>query len=707
MVCCVTTQQTFAFPSFEEIRNQWKSSEQIFLDRNGVPLQELRINKTVRKLDWISLKEISPVLVATFIAAEDKRFYSHWGVDPLAMFNALSQGIIHKNWRGASTISMQVASFVDELSHRGKRKTHRQFAEKLQQMWTALSLERSWSKEQILEAYLNLVYFRGELQGVAAASYGLFAKAPFAIIDNEARILAALIRSPNAKVEAVMERACRLQIRQSGDDDCQSLKTFAHATFQKSYQIASQFTLAMHFAQKLKREHPELAGNSTIHTTIDADLQKVATQSLRAQIMSLRSQNMSDGALIILENATGNVLAYVGNIGPESTAPYVDGAKARRQAGSTLKPFLYGRAIEKRLITASTLLRDSPIGISVQTGTYQPENYDRSFKQLVSARVALASSLNIPAVRMIEMLGQEDFVNTLTNFGFQNLYRADFYGPSIALGSADITLWDIANAYRTLANRGKWSPVNMIKGATPDESRTRQVMDPGAAYIISKIISDRESRSLTFGLENMLATRYWTAVKTGTSKDMRDNWCIGFSDKYTVAVWAGNFSGDPMWNVSGVQGAAPVWLDMMNYLHQRQTSVEPPAPGPESVHMAQVYFPHNGVRQNEWYLPGTEPNNGIVTVNDKEDTRIVYPAHGAIIALDPNLEATKEPMFFRLSAENKALRLLVDGKDVGPGKVFTLWRPRVGKHVLTLVDKEKKVLDEIHFSVRGRVYATK
>ena len=203
------------------------------------------------------------------------------------------------------------------------------------------------------------------------------------------------------------------------------------------------------------------------------------------------------------------------------------------------------------------------------SGIYQPRNYDSQFKGLVTSRVALASSLNVPAVKALSLVGMEPFLSKLRQLGIKRLKESgDFYGPSLALGSADVSLWELVNGYRTLANEGIWDELR-LRLKEESLSGKRKVFSREAAFLVSDILSDREARSLTFGLENPLATRFWTAVKTGTSKDMRDNWCIGYSKRYTVGVWVGNFNGEPMWNVSGITGAAPVWVEVMDFLHRQ------------------------------------------------------------------------------------------------------------------------------------------
>jgi penicillin-binding protein 1C len=260
------------------------------------------------------------------------------------------------------------------------------------------------------------------------------------------------------------------------------------------------------------------------------------------------------------------VLAWVGSSGGGlSQAPQVDGVLARRQAGSTLKPFLYGLALEERRLTAASLLDDSPLNLATASGLYMPQNYDQQYKGAVSLRTALASSLNIPAVRTLVMVTPERLFQRLQALGVKLPESGDFYGYSLALGSADISLLALTNAYRALAAGGRSQPVRAVLNA-PAVPPT-QVMDGNVAWIIGDILSDGSARARTFGLDSPLSTRFWSAVKTGTSKDMRDNWCIGYSARYTVGVWVGNASGESMWNVSGVTGAAPVWQDVMHYLH--------------------------------------------------------------------------------------------------------------------------------------------
>ncbi|MDD3845824.1 MAG: penicillin-binding protein 1C, partial [Syntrophorhabdaceae bacterium] len=541
--------------SFEDVKAAYHVSDAVLLDRHKEPIHTLRTDASGRRLEWTRLADVSPSFLETVILAEDHRFFSHRGVDPGAFVSALAHSATSGRLRGASTISMQVASIMD--SDLRPRRARRDLGQKWRQVTAALALERQWKKEEILEAYINLIYYRGELQGVRAASKGLFGKEPSGLTQVESAILASLITSPNASRERVAMRSWRLAQRAGMKVTHDEVERKTGEALTLAYHIAFDVSLAPHVARMLLS-----AGRDREVTTLDGRLQRFAFDALRNNLAALRGKNVADGAIMVADNATGEILAYVGNSGYTSSAVWVDGIRARRQAGSTLKPFLYGLVIEKGYLTASSLLEDTPFSIMTPTGLYVPQNYDNQFRGGVSVRTALASSLNVPAVRTLLVAGLAPFVERLRELGFASITEEpEFYGFSLALGSADVELYELVGAYLTLARGGRRGLMRLTFGG-PSPAGVR-VMDERASFIISQILSDRESRAVTFGLENPLATRFWTAVKTGTSKDMRDNWCIGFSRRYTVGVWVGNFSGEPMRNVSGMSGAAPIWLEVM------------------------------------------------------------------------------------------------------------------------------------------------
>jgi penicillin-binding protein 1C len=677
-----------ALPTYGEVKNSYKKSDAVLLDRHGEVINELRVDEKGRRLDWVSLKEMSPPLINAVIHSEDKRFYEHHGVDWKAIGAATLMSLISKNDRGASTITMQLASMLDkQLKPKGSKRT---LSQKWKQIKDAWEIEKKWSKDEILEVYLNFITFRSELQGISAASRGLFDKEPNGLDDSESLILASLIRSPNAQVNDVIKRACVLGGSLRSQTSCENIKSLAEARLSGFYYIRPRIALAPQVAQELLKKE-----ESRIISTLDLGLQRFVTEVLNYQLGAVRNQNVHDGAVLVVENKTGDILAYVANSGLSSSARYVDGIKARRQVGSTLKPFLYELAIENRLLTAASLLDDSPLDISTPVGLYIPQDYDKEFKGFISVRTALASSLNVPAVRALILLGTERFVNRLRELGFESINESgDYYGFSLALGSADVSLYELVNAYRTLANNGIWSEPRLKLDKKINQS---QVLEKEAVFIISNILSDREARSVTFGFENSLSTRFWTAVKTGTSKDMRDNWCIGYSQKYTVGVWVGNFTGEPMWNVTGITGAAPIWLEIMNYLHRGGTNVLPQPS--EGIVVKKVKFQNRlEPERDEWFIQGTEPDS-IELNKNHGNPHITYPPNGTIIALDPDIPEERQLLFFEAQAAGADFQWKLNNRRIGSSERF-LWKPKIGKYSLSLVDKQSRIVDAVEFEVR-------
>ncbi|HVB78727.1 MAG TPA: penicillin-binding protein 1C [Candidatus Binataceae bacterium] len=695
-------------PSFDAVRARWRPSDAQLLDRHGEPIHELRVDAHGRRLAWTPLAAISPALRKAVIAAEDRRFLRHHGVDFAALAAATAGWLAGRPSRGASTLTMQLAAMLDPRLARAGTRRHT-VTQKLLQMLAAFALERRWSKSQILEAYLNLVTYRSEIEGVGAAARVMFGKAPDGIDGAEAVVLAALIKAPNARAAALERRAEALRLamsRRSPASDVPGGRAVSSAQV-TSAQVTSaidralvtrprdftRVTLAPRVAEQLLRD-----GRLTAQSTLDRDLQTFALDALRRHVAEVHDRNVDDGAVVVVENSTGEVWAYVGGTGALSSAPYVDGVRAMRQPGSALKPFLYALALERRLLTPASLLADTPLELPEQRGLYRPLDYDREFRGLVSMRVALASSLNVPAVRTIDMVGVEAFTGQLRALGFEGIVeQGDYYGAALALGSADVRLWDLVNAYRALANGGRYCAMRLMNDRAAEP--TRQIYSPATAFLVSDILADRASRAATFGLENALATRFWSAVKTGTSKDMRDNWCVGYSARFTVGVWVGNFSGAAMHDVTGITGAAPVWLDLMNYLDQRFGGGAIAKPAGVTARM--VEFP-NAVEpaRKEWFIAGTEPNRQAASLDDTP--RILSPAPDTVIAFDPDIPSSRQRVAFVASADAGGGSLwTLDHKTLGPANGVMLWTPSPGVHTLALADARGRTLDTTTFKVRG------
>ena len=675
-----------ALPGYAQTRTAWKPSEAWLYDRNGVLLDRLRVDYQARRLGWTPLSAISPAMREAVVAAEDKRFFTHGGVDWLALGGATKAQLSGRHARGASTITMQLAAF---LSPQVGAPGARGWLDKLRQMRAAWAIERGWRKDEILEAYLNLAPFRGEAQGVAAGALTLFGKQPDRLDRRDAALMAALLPDPSADPKQIATRACR----SLGTDRCGGIETQALAMLSPGRLAALDPALAPHLATHLLR-----TPGTRLTTTLDARIQQVATQALRHQLQGLGPTHVRDGAVVVLDNRTGDVLAYVGGVGLGSTAAAVDGADAPRQAGSTLKPFLYAQLIERKWLTAASILDDSPVQLDTASGLYVPRNYDNSFLGPVSVRRALANSLNVPAVRALMLDGVQDFRDRLWDLGYVGLDGdGDYYGYSLALGSAEVTLLEQANAYRTLANLGTWAPIRLREG--DPTAAPRALMAPNAAWIVGDILSDASARATTFGVDSALRLPFWAAAKTGTSKAMRDNWCIGYTDRFTVAVWVGNLEGDSMRAVSGTTGAAPVWRDVMMALHQGAPGK--PLPRPTGIEGARVAFAsHREPPRAEWFVAGTAQASLAQAPSYARRPRITNPVSGSVYALDPDIPVQQQSLGVVLAGTRATYRLTLDGRTIGPAQDGAQLALIPGSHLLALLDESGQPLDKVRFTVR-------
>jgi penicillin-binding protein 1C len=719
-----------ALATFNEVRTAHRPSDAQLLDRHGVLLQTLRTDHQVRRLPWVPLQDLSPALLDAIVLSEDRRFWQHSGIDWSGVARSAWANAWNQRTQGASTLTMQLAGLMDDGLARpaGGRSLGQKFGQAL----TATQLEARWKKHEILEAYLNSVPLRGELVGVAAMAQALFGKHASGLDAQEAAITAALVRAPNAAATRVAERACGVLSLQHRP--CTGLPELAAAALQRSGKAKLGEALAPHLARQVLRP----AGPVSAHSTLDAGLQRLALRSLRQHLAELSGRNVEDGAVVVLDNASGEVLAWVGSSGPGlSGAHEVDGVLARRQPGSTLKPFVYQLAFEQRLITPASLLDDSPAQLQTGGGLYLPQNYDRRFRGWVSARQALAGSLNIPAVRVGAMLPPDALLQRLNAWGLQLPQTGGYYGQALALGSAEVTLLDLSNAYRALANGGRLSPPRWVladtnpraKAAvssrsgdptTPDHPAPPQrVADASASHLVTDILADNAARAATFGLDSALALPGFAAVKTGTSKDMRDNWCIGFSSRYTVGVWVGNASGAPMHQISGVGGAAPVWRSIMLALHEGKPSAPPGLP-PGVVAAPLRYADGREPPRTELFLAGSEQSlivpSAQIAPSTQTATRygITHPTDGSIFALDPDIPPAAqrivfegEPGQWRLDgrplpgrSHGRAARAN-DGADTALQTHRASWAPWPGKHELSLLAPDGRVLQTVHFEVRG------
>ena len=569
-----------------ELRERVVAGSIVVLDRDGHRLREIRADDGVHAR-WVSLSEVQPATVLAVLAAEDGRFYEHPGVDPLAILRAAGLDLVHlRIVSGGSTLTMQLARIV--------RPHPRTLRGKLAEMLLALRIERSLTKDAILEQYLNRASFGPNLRGIAAAGDAYFDKAPRSFSVAESALLAGLPRGPSLyEVTRHPERARRRRDRVLSRMAAHGWIDADAAQRARSEPVAVQRARpafgAPHFALglvsgTLGRLQPGLSAALTsaepvvrIASTIDAEIQRAAETQVAATVDRLRGQSVTAASAIVVDNATGDVLAYVGSpdVFDAANGGANDGVRAERQAGSALKPFLYELAMEDLGFDPATRLPDVELHVPVEGGAdYAPRDYDGRFRGPVRLREALGGSLNVPAVWTVEQVGVAALLERLRDLGFTSLTRdADYYGPALALGDGEVTLFALARAYATLAREGVDRPLRVASriegtgagaGVTFDPQAGRRVMPRRFADLVTDVLADHGARAGSFGEDSVLDFAYDVAAKTGTSKGYRDNWAVGFTRAVTVATWVGNFDGRPMTNVSGITGAGPLFHALMD-----------------------------------------------------------------------------------------------------------------------------------------------
>jgi len=597
----------------------------LVVDRDGQAIREVR-SKDGKLSSRVELSELSSLVVPALLAAEDARFYRHPGVDPLAMVRAFGQALVQRKLvSGASTLTQQLARAVVPRP--------RTLFGKWRELAIALRIERSLSKAQILEEYLNRVEFGPNLRGIDAASRRYFDK-PAAQLDlAEAAALVSIPRGPSLYdptrgTRALLRRRDRVLERMV----VQGLASEGAVRLAQAEPLRLTRGLAQggteHLLQGLLSGAlaPELRGERVqrLDSAIDSGLQREVAELSRRAARYGAEVGLSSVSVVVVENATAEVLAYVGSpdFHAEKSLGQNDGARALRQPGSALKPFVYAAAMTRLGMTAATRLPDLELRLPTSEGVYSPRNYDGRFHGPVLVRDALANSLNVPAVYTASRVGPGQVLDLLHRSGFSSLSEsAEHYGAALALGDGEVKLTELAQAYSMLARDGAFLPLRFYRRAElasgAELSRTTPrpspVIEPRIARILVDILADDLARAPEFGRGGPLAFPFQVASKTGTSKGFRDNWTVGFTREVTVAVWAGNFDGTPMTGSTGITGAGPLFHEVMLAAMRGRTA----APlldhtGLSNVQVCELSGERAGSscphRRQEWFRPGSEPS---------------------------------------------------------------------------------------------------
>lgn len=673
---------------------------------------------------WVEFSDISADLVKATIVAEDRRFFRHRGISfpaiSRAAFQNLKSGHIVS---GASTISQQVIRNIYFFK--------RNIFSKILEAWLALRLENSLSKKDILVQYLNRICYGNQAFGIEAAAQLYFDKSATSLSLAESAFLAGIPRSPTdlnpySALHLTGERQ-RLILNQMFALGFVDLPTLNRSLEEQIKMIPKSIRFrAPHFCDFILSQYSsaERQKMSVLRSTCDYSLQRKVEILVKNHVNALKDKGITNASVVVLDNFSGDILCLVGSkdFFASQDDGQVNGALSLRQPGSALKPFTYGLALERGM-TAAEIIDDRPVQYSTPEGTYRPRNYDKKFHGPVRMRTALACSYNVPAVRVLESLGPEALYYQLKDMGFNNLNQGPgYYGIGLTLGNGEVTLLELVQAYSSLARAGEWLESRAVLQVYDSENapqiaqnrrRRQEVFSPQVAYILTHILSDKDARIPAFGYNSSLALPFPCAVKTGTSKDFRDNWTIGYTPNYTVGVWVGNFDGRPMVNVSGVTGCGPLFRDIMQTLESQNLGKDfEKIEGlieaeicPVSGHLAQENCPGS---MTEIFIPGTEPKtlcdlhgqNPLLNPSESnpapedhtlEDLIITFPRDGDIFKIDPILRQGYQKLRFMASAPKgipfEKLEWWINGKKITEtdSSLFYSWKLQPGLFTITVL----------------------
>ncbi len=709
-----------------------------FSDRNGLPLGTL-LTRDQEHTAVVPLNQVSPQFIQAILAAEDGSFYQHGALDIKAIVRAIKEAIHAKRIvSGASTVTMQLARMLNPVP--------RNLLGKVQEIWLSWRLTAGMNKDEILSAYINRLPMGGNIYGVEAAARIYFSIPASDLNLAQASLLAAIPNNPTyfnpyEHWERLKQRQQYVLNQMVMDGYITSAIAERISTEKVVFQSRQKGIIAApHFLFWLANQISPTKEQSLIRTTINRPLQQFVETQVQQVIASVTANNVHDAAALVIDNHTGEVLAYVGSPDyfNEAKLGRNDGVQALRQPGSTLKPFVYELALEKGVIRPNTILADVPAHYAIPGAKlYSPTDYTETFLGPVRVRVALANSLNVPAVRVLEKVGVQTFLERLHHLGFTHLNQTpEYYGLGLTLGSGEVNLWELAKAYVTMARQGEATPLLTTLSDSLSENCHRRYVPIntdksicGSLFpnrttwqLITDMLSDNHARATAFGVDSVLNLPFPAAVKTGTSSNFRDTWTVGFTTDYTVATWVGNFNGEPMRQVSGVTGAAPLWNRIMLHLHEHQepAAFPPPEnlvqlpicaisglqPTPECTSVVQEYFyPEDKIayaNQRNFNLPpeyddwlAKQPQSNLVFSN----LRIVSPHNGDLFLLYPGEEGQQKLELKLAGNKSEPVEWWLNNEKLATQSANALfWHLRPGNW--TLEARSGQMSDKVNFQVK-------
>ena len=650
------------------------------VDRRGSPLA-LTYHNRWNFGSQIALHEVPSFLQQAFIFCEDRRFFKHSGIDWWARLHALVQNILARRVvRGASTIPEQVIRIIRPR----KRKIWSRWIEGFE----AKKLSKHFSKAEILEFYLNQVPYAARRRGIVQAASYYFDRDLETLSKKEMLALAVLVRAPsrldpykdpsklNKRVEFIAKDMLSRKLLSAGEYK-EIVKLPLELKKPSLRENAAHFVQYIRSQDNLQRH----IQNGKLVATIDSNLQARFRQMLETRIEVLKDRNVSDGALLVVDHQNDEVIAWV-NAGEFSLeqGSQIDAVTSPRQPGSTLKPFVYALALSKGW-TAASIVDDLPLSQAVSMGLHDYRNYSRSYYGPLRIRLALGNSLNIPAIRAANFVGEHEILKLLKRLNFSSLTKgADYYGAGIALGNAEVSLFELVAAYATLARAGVYRPLQFVPGNFRPKESTR-IFSTEVASLISNILSDPEARQLEFGRGSLLRFPVQTAVKTGTSTAFRDAWALGFSSRYTAGVWMGNMNREPMQNISGSIGPALVLRAIFSELNRdadtKELYLSPKLSAINICSFSGKRALKSCPQVRDWFRAEHIPENycnavhGVVelkeTFSDHDKPYISRPTPRLNLALDPRIPDDLEAFSFELSfpAEIQRIDWILNERLIG------------------------------------------
>ena len=641
----------------------------VVYDRHGN-----RLNQTYQNHwnlhDQLSLENIPEFLSQSVVIAEDKRFYQHSGPDWLARLSAAWQNVRSlRIVRGASTITEQVVRML--------RPRPRTLWSRWLEGWEAKALEQRYSKADILEFYLNQVPYGAQRRGVQQASRYYFGRDANTLNPKEMLVLAVLVRSPSGlsplrpnprleqTIDALAERLYKTGVL-SATAKVRLLKSNLSIAKVKEPVDVSHFIRHVDGEQQMLRRAGVVRDvASVIHSTLDSELQIKVQKLLDTRLDALADYSVENGAVLVVDHHSNEVLCWVVGRADDSEQSFnrINAVLTPRQPGSALKPFIYALALEQGW-NAATIIDDSPLQSKVGSGLHEYQNYSRRYYGPISLREALGNSLNIPAVKAVKFVRIEAYLSFLHRLGIDNVSEhPQIYGEGIALGNAEISLYELVQAYSVLARMGRFSPLSVAQNTSNpvvQSSEDSWVVDAAVASLVADILSDPHAREKEFGRHSILNFPYRTAVKTGTSSDYHDAWAIGFNDRYTAGVWMGNLNYQPMQEVTGSAGPAVVLRSVFHELN-RNRDVQPLYLS-DDLHRMRICRstgePATGncafkdelftLKQKLAFIHDSSPQQHANADIHQDTPRITQPSQRLNIAVDPRIPDEAEYFKFEL-----------------------------------------------------------